>query len=54
MEYIVHLIQRLSYICNYCLLGNTHDNGYFCTQTLSPPQWIKTVNEYLFSFCHFY
>jgi hypothetical protein len=44
MEYTVHLIQRLSYICNYCLLGNTLDNGQFFAQTLSPQHWMKAVN----------
>lgn len=44
IEYIVHLIQRLSYLCNYCLLGNSVDNGQFLAQTLSPPYWMKTVS----------
>ncbi|CAF3354247.1 unnamed protein product [Rotaria sp. Silwood1] len=46
-EYIIHLIQRLSYICNYCLLGNAVDNGQFSNQTLSPQHWMKTltINE---------
>jgi len=47
-EYIVHLIQRLSYICNYCLLGNTTlEYGHCPTQTLSPQHWMKiiTMNE---------
>jgi hypothetical protein len=50
IEYIVHLIQRLSYICNYCLLGNIFDNGQFSTQTLSPKHWMKTVNFYFGKF----
>ena len=42
IEYIVHLIQRLSFICNYCLLGNTFDQG---TQNLSPQHWMKSVRR---------
>ncbi|CAM4958947.1 unnamed protein product [Rotaria socialis] len=46
-DYVIHLIQRLSYICNYCLLGNIIDNGHFPNQTLSPQHWMKalTINE---------
>jgi hypothetical protein len=50
IEYIVHLIQRLSYICNYCLLGNAAGNGQFSTQTFSPQHWMKTVILFIFYF----
>ncbi|CAF0958288.1 unnamed protein product [Adineta steineri] len=43
MEYIVHLIERLSYICNYCILGNALGYEQFSTQTLSPQHWMKTI-----------
>ncbi|CAF0867652.1 unnamed protein product [Adineta ricciae] len=43
MEYIVHLIQRLSYICNYCIHGNSITYGQFSAQTVCPQHWMKTI-----------
>ncbi|CAF3570172.1 unnamed protein product [Adineta steineri] len=49
-DYIIHLIQRLSYICNYCL-GNTINNTQHFTETLCPQHWMKqlTTNSTDFS-----
>ncbi|CAF1108703.1 unnamed protein product [Rotaria sordida] len=42
IDYIIDLIQRLSYICNYCI-GNTVHNTQHFTQTLCPQHWIKRI-----------
>ncbi|CAF3374341.1 unnamed protein product [Rotaria sp. Silwood1] len=42
IDYIIYLIQRLSYICNYCLNNTAYNTQHF-TQTLCPQHWIKRI-----------
>ncbi|CAF1093610.1 unnamed protein product [Adineta ricciae] len=43
LEYIIHLIERLSFICNYCLGTNTNQLQHF-TPILCPQHWTKRLS----------
>ncbi|UJR10286.1 hypothetical protein I4U23_014493 [Adineta vaga] len=43
LDYIIYLIERLSYICNYCL-GTTTNNFQHFTPILCPQHWTKRLS----------
>ncbi|CAM4914423.1 unnamed protein product [Rotaria socialis] len=44
IDYIICLIERISYICNYCL-GSTVNSTQHFTETLCPQHWIEKIKN---------